>query len=70
MSTDGNEEPAYQAYWRAYQKERQEQFATGVDAVPLDVSELRRAMSLLVREDIDKRGSRMNAGRLNLPTSQ
>jgi hypothetical protein len=51
-SADGKNEPAYQAYWRAYQNERQEQFATGVDAVPLDVSELRRAMSLLVREDI------------------
>ena len=43
--------PAMRAL-RAYEKERQEQFATGVDFVPLDVSDLRRAMSQLVREDI------------------
>ncbi|SFM50571.1 hypothetical protein SAMN05216573_102168 [Bradyrhizobium sp. Rc3b] len=37
---------------REYQKERQEQFATGVDAIPLDVSGLGKAMNLLIREDI------------------
>lgn len=37
---------------RKYQAERQAQFASGVDAIPLDVSGLRKAMSLLVREDI------------------
>lgn len=37
---------------RAYEKERQEQFAVGVDFIPLDVSDLRRAMSQLVSEDI------------------
>jgi hypothetical protein len=35
----------------AYEKERQEQFAVGVDFIPLDVSDLRRAMSQLVSED-------------------
>ncbi len=47
-----NDESPYQKALRAYQKERQEQFAAGVDAIPLDVSELRKAMNLLVREDI------------------
>jgi len=42
----------YRNYTRAFEKKRQEQFATGVDAIPLDVSELRRAMNLLTREDI------------------
>jgi hypothetical protein len=42
----------YQDYRQAFQKERQEQFATGIDAITIDVSELRRAMSLLVREDV------------------
>jgi hypothetical protein len=42
----------YEIAWQKYQKERQKQFATGVDHIPLDVSELRRAMSLIVREDI------------------
>jgi hypothetical protein len=37
---------------RAYEKERQEQFAAGVDFIPLDVSDLKRAMSQLVSEDI------------------
>ena len=37
---------------RAYEKERQDQFATGIDAIPIDVTDLRRAMSQLVREDI------------------
>ena len=43
--------PGMQAL-RAYEKERQEQFAIGVDFIPLDVSDLRRAMSQLVSEDI------------------
>jgi hypothetical protein len=43
---------SYQDYYNAYMKQRQIEFATGVDAIPIDVSELRRAMSLLVREDI------------------
>lgn len=38
--------------FRAYEKERQEQFAAGVDTIPLGVSDLQRAMSQLVREDI------------------
>lgn len=42
----------YRNYNRAFERERQEQFARGADAIPFDVSELRRAMSLLVREDI------------------
>jgi hypothetical protein len=42
----------YRNYTRAFEKNRQEQFAAGVDAIPLDVSELRRAMNLLMREDI------------------
>ena len=46
---DGNK--SYQDYYNAYMKQRQIEFATGVDAVPIDVSELRRAMSLLVWED-------------------
>lgn len=37
---------------RAYEKERQQQFATGIDAIPIDVTDLRRAMSLIAREDI------------------
>jgi hypothetical protein len=47
-----SEETPYQTAFNAYQKERQEQFAAGADAIPLDVSELRKAMDLLVREDI------------------
>jgi hypothetical protein len=42
----------YRNYTRAFEKKRQEQFATGVDAIPIDVSELRQAMNLLMREDI------------------
>ncbi|MEY9360703.1 hypothetical protein ABH994_003424 [Bradyrhizobium yuanmingense] len=37
---------------RAYEQERQQQFATGVDAIPIDVTDLRRAMNLIAREDI------------------
>lgn len=43
--------PYIQAF-RVFEKERQELFAAEVDALPFDVSELRRAMSPLVREDI------------------
>ncbi len=42
----------YRNYTLAFERKRQEQFATGVDAIPLDISALRRAMDLLVREDI------------------
>jgi hypothetical protein len=42
----------YRNYTRAFEKKRQEEFAAGADHIPLDVSELRRAMSLLAREDI------------------
>lgn len=47
---DGENSPGMMAF-RAYEKERQEQFATDVDTIPLDVSDLQRAMSQLVRED-------------------
>ncbi len=37
---------------RAYETERQQRFATGIDAAALDVSDLKRVMSQLVTEDI------------------
>lgn len=52
MSEPDEKESSYLRALRNYERERQEQFAAGVDAIPFDVSELRRAMSLIVREDI------------------
>jgi len=37
---------------RAYETERQQRFVASVDAEPFDVSDLRRAMSQIAREDI------------------
>jgi hypothetical protein len=37
---------------RSYEQERQEKFAAGIDAIPVDMSDLQRAMELLAREDI------------------
>ncbi|WP_315718129.1 MULTISPECIES: hypothetical protein [unclassified Bradyrhizobium] len=51
MSEQEQNTPAMVAL-RAYERERREQFAIGVDTAPLDVSDLQRAMSQLVREDI------------------
>jgi hypothetical protein len=47
-----DENAPYMQAFRVFEKERQEQFAAEVDALPFDVTELRRAMSQLVREDI------------------
>jgi hypothetical protein len=50
--TDSDENTPYMQAFRAFEKERQEEFAAEVDAAPFDVSELRRAMSQIAREDI------------------
>jgi hypothetical protein len=50
--SDPDENTPYMRAFRAYEKERQEQFAAEVDTLPFDVSDLRRAMSQLAREDI------------------
>ncbi len=52
MSDEDDENSPGMMAFRAYEKERLEQFVTGVDTIPLDVSDLQRAMSQLVREDI------------------
>jgi hypothetical protein len=50
VMSDPDENAPYMRALRAYETERQEQFAAEVDAIPFDVSDLRRAMSQ--REDI------------------
>jgi hypothetical protein len=50
--SDPDENAPYMRALRAYEKDRQEQFAAEVDAIPFDVSDLRRAMNQLAREDI------------------
>jgi hypothetical protein len=50
--TNPDEDTPYMQAFRAFEKERQEEFAAEVDAAPLDVSELRRAMNQIAREDI------------------
>ena len=52
VMSDADENAPYKRALRAYETERQEQFAAEVDAIPFDVSDLRRAMSQLAREDI------------------
>lgn len=50
--TDTDENTPYMKAFRAFEKERQGEFAAEVDAAPFDVSDLRRAMSQIAREDI------------------
>jgi hypothetical protein len=50
--SESDENAPYMKALRAYEKERQAQFATGIDTIPIDVSDLRRAMSQLMREDL------------------
>lgn len=50
--SEPDENTPYMTAFRAYEKERQEQFATGIDAIPIDVKDLQRAMHLIAREDI------------------
>ncbi|WP_315751459.1 MULTISPECIES: hypothetical protein [unclassified Bradyrhizobium] len=52
MSNEDDENSPGMITFRAFERERQEEFATGVDAIPLDISDLQRAMSQLVHEDI------------------
>lgn len=49
--SDPDENAPYMRAIRAYETERQEQFAIEVDAISFEVSNLRRAMSQLARED-------------------
>jgi hypothetical protein len=50
--TDPEENTPYMRAFRAYEKDRQDEFAAGLDAKAFDVSDLSRAMSQFVREDI------------------
>lgn len=43
--------PGMRAF-RAFERERQQAFADSIDAVPVDISALRKAMSLMVNEDL------------------
>jgi hypothetical protein len=52
MSDEDDENSPGTIAFRTFERERQEEFATGVDAIPLDISDLQRAMSQLVHEDI------------------
>ena len=43
--TDADEDSRGMRALRAYEKERQEQFATGVNCIPLDITDLKRVQN-------------------------
>jgi hypothetical protein len=48
---DDDNSPGMIAF-RAFEKERQKDFADSIDAIPVDISALRKAMGLMVNEDM------------------